>query len=91
MDALKIDKSFVDEVAANPHQPLVESMIAIGKHMQLKVVAEGVETQQQLIHLKAMGCHFYQGYLFSKALPKAEFEKWLQKNQVLRNIDHKLK
>ncbi len=91
LDALKIDKSFVDEVAANPHQPLVESMIAIGKHMQLKVVAEGVETQQQLIHLKAMGCHFYQGYLFSKALPKAEFEKWLQKNQVLRNIDHKLK
>lgn len=91
LDALKIDKSFVDEVAANPHQPLVESMIAIGKHMQLKVVAEGVETQQQLIHLKAMGCHFYQGYLFSKALPKAEFEKWLQKNLVLRHIDHQLK
>ncbi len=91
LDALKIDKSFVDEVAANPHQPLVESMIAIGKHMQLKVVAEGVETQQQLIHLKAMGCHFYQGYLFSKALPKADFEKWLQKNQVLRNIDSQLK
>ena len=91
LDALKIDKSFVDEVAANPHQPLVESMIAIGKHMQLKVVAEGVETQQQLIHLKAMGCHFYQGYLFSKALPKAEFEKWLQKNEVLRNIDRQLR
>lgn len=91
LDALKIDKSFVDEVAANPHQPLVESMIAIGKHMQLKVVAEGVETQQQLIHLKAMGCHFYQGYLFSKALPKADFEKWLQKNQVLRNIDQHLR
>lgn len=91
LDALKIDKSFVDEVAANPHQPLVESMIAIGKHMQLKVVAEGVETQQQLIHLKAMGCHFYQGYLFSKALPKADFEKWLQKNQVLRNIDSQLR
>lgn len=91
LDALKIDKSFVDEVAANPHQPLVESMIAIGKHMQLKVVAEGVETQQQLINLKAMGCNFYQGYLFSKALPKSEFEKWLQKNQVLRHIDRQLK
>ncbi|MEY4590624.1 MAG: hypothetical protein RL497_2700 [Pseudomonadota bacterium] len=86
LDALKIDKSFVDEVALNPHQPLVESMLAIGKHMQLKVVAEGVESEQQLNHLKTMGCDFYQGYLFSKALPKAEFEKWLQKNQVLRNI-----
>ena len=83
---LKIDKSFVDEIAVNSHQPLIESMLAIGKHMQLKVVAEGVESQQQLVHLKAMGCHYYQGYLFSKALPKAEFEKWLQKNQVLRHI-----
>ena len=61
LDALKIDKSFVDEVAANPHQPLVESMIAIGKHMQLKVVAEGVETQQQLIHLKSHGLPFLSG------------------------------
>jgi diguanylate cyclase (GGDEF)-like protein len=91
LDTLKIDKSFVDEVETNPHQPLVESMIAIGKHMQLKVVAEGVETQQQLNHLKAMGCHFYQGYFFSKALQKTDFEKWLQKNQVLRNIDSQLR
>jgi diguanylate cyclase (GGDEF)-like protein len=91
LDILKIDKSFVDELNNSPKQPLVESMLSIGRHMQLKVVAEGVETQQQLQHLKRMGCQYFQGYFFSRALPKDDFEAWLDKNQVLRSLFSQLR
>ncbi|MCR6650299.1 MAG: EAL domain-containing protein [Cellvibrionaceae bacterium] len=80
LDILKIDKTFVDALEINEHEPLVESMIAIGRNMGLQVVAEGVETAVQLERLKGLGCNVFQGYLFSRPLPEAEFQQWLRSN-----------
>lgn len=82
LDILKIDKAFVDALEANAHEPLVESMITIGRNMGLQVVAEGVETQVQLERLKALGCNVFQGYLFSRPLPEPEFQEWLLQYRV---------
>ena len=67
VDSLKIDKAFVDNVELNQNNPLVESMIAIGRNMGMLVVAEGVETEAQMKQLSAWGCDCFQGYFFSKA------------------------
>jgi len=73
---LKIDKTFVQDA---PHDPddaaLVESVLAIAKHMQLNVVAEGVETQEQADFLNARAEVIHQGYLYSKPVPTSS---WIQ-------------
>lgn len=84
LDILKIDKAFVDALETNVHEPLVESMIAIGKHMGLQVIAEGVETPIQLERLKNLGCSIFQGYLFSKPLAEEQFVAWLAQNAPSR-------
>lgn len=79
---LKIDRSFikslvVDEGAAGS-EPLVRAIIAMAHSLSLKVVAEGVETPEQLQALKHLGCDIIQGYLFSRPLAPREFaEKYL--------------
>jgi EAL domain-containing protein (putative c-di-GMP-specific phosphodiesterase class I) len=77
IDVLKIDKAFVLELDDATDHPLVESMIAIGRHMRMGVVAEGVETQLQHNMLVKLGCENFQGYLFAKPLPETDFLKWL--------------
>ena len=78
LDELKIDKSFVDEVQPGNRQPLVESMIAIGQHMKMDVIAEGVETLEQAQELEKMGCVKYQGYYFARPMPAEELPAWLE-------------
>lgn len=78
LDILKIDKSFVDALETNVHEPLVESMISIGRYMGLQVIAEGVETPIQMQRLTDLGCDVFQGYLFSRPLPHDDFVDWLQ-------------
>ncbi|BCK88438.1 hypothetical protein MIZ01_2242 [Sideroxyarcus emersonii] len=80
LDILKIDKSFVDDIPF--HQDDMEiaaTIIAMGHTLGFKVLAEGVETAEQLGFLQAKGCDLYQGYLTSPPLPAAEFEKLLRK------------
>ncbi|WAJ69573.1 putative bifunctional diguanylate cyclase/phosphodiesterase [Catenovulum adriaticum] len=78
LDEIKIDKAFVDEVDGITAQPLVESMISIAKHMQLSVIAEGVETSVQKTALLNMGCPNFQGYYFAKPMNKQDFLVWLE-------------
>ncbi len=81
LDVLKIDKSFVDDVPY--HQDDMEiaaSIIAMGHSLGFKVLAEGVETMEQLNFLQEKGCDMYQGYLTSPPVPPEEFEKMLQKS-----------
>jgi EAL domain-containing protein (putative c-di-GMP-specific phosphodiesterase class I) len=52
-------------------------MIAMARKLSMKVIAEGVETEEQLEYLRSSGCHEMQGYLFSKPLPAEEFGKFL--------------
>lgn len=78
-DGLKIDKSFLRNINDDRQaSDLVRSMMSIAKSLNMEVVAEGVETKQQLAHLKEMGCEYGQGYLFSKALPAEEAEQLLR-------------
>jgi diguanylate cyclase (GGDEF)-like protein len=74
IDKLKIDKSFVSEMATRPEDAsIVQAIVSLAHSLRLKVVAEGVETMEQLAALKLLGCDQYQGFHFSCALPPAEF------------------
>ena len=74
LDLLKIDKSFIDDI---PHQQddmeIAATIIAMGHMLGFKVLAEGVETAEQLAFLQDKGCDIYQGYFKSKAVPADEF------------------
>jgi EAL domain-containing protein (putative c-di-GMP-specific phosphodiesterase class I) len=72
---LKIDKSFIDRIVEEKQQVIIKMMIAIARNLNLKVVAEGVETIFQRQILDTLECDLFQGYLFSKPLEKEEFEK----------------
>ncbi len=75
-DTLKIDKSFIDDIEQSKQEQLFVNMIvSIANKLKMSVVAEGVETQEQLKYLESIGCDLYQGYLCSKPLPVEEFER----------------
>lgn len=79
LDLLKIDKSFIDDI---PHQQddmeIAATIIAMGHMLGFKVLAEGVETVEQLAFLRDKGCDAYQGYLKSKPIPAEEFVELLR-------------
>lgn len=79
LDQLKIDQSFVRDMTSDHNDAvMVQTMIDLAKNFHLNVIAEGVETEDQLSLLKQMGCSVYQGYLFAKPLPLAQFEELLR-------------
>jgi len=74
LDELKIDMTFVHElVSSRPHQRIVESMIGLGQKMGLSVVAEGVEDQETLDRLRALGCDLVQGFYLGRPARLAQF------------------
>jgi diguanylate cyclase (GGDEF)-like protein/PAS domain S-box-containing protein len=74
LDILKIDQSFVRGLPNDPHDAaIVRAIIALGRSMQLTVIAEGVETPAQQAFLAAEGCEHMQGYIISAPLPPEEF------------------
>lgn len=78
---LKIDRSFVNEIQTKGDDAeITRAIIVMAQSLGLEIVAEGVETQEQLDFLENLGCDYYQGYLFSKPLPSAEFERLLHRN-----------
>ena len=75
---LKIDQSFIRDIITNPSDKLlVSTMLSMSRHLGLDVVAEGIETRDQLELLESEQCHCFQGYYFSKPLTAAELEKLL--------------
>jgi diguanylate cyclase (GGDEF)-like protein len=76
VDVLKIDQAFVRELSRGPNAAAIpEAIIAMAHGLSLQVIAEGVETEEQLAFLRARGCDLAQGYLFAEPLEEDDFEK----------------
>jgi diguanylate cyclase (GGDEF)-like protein/PAS domain S-box-containing protein len=87
-DVLKIDKIFIDEITNNNRESAITvAIINMANSLNLKVVAEGVETKEQLDFLRSQNCDEIQGYYFSKPIPYKEFEKMLVEG---KNLNSKL-
>ena len=79
IDSLKIDRSFVAEICSNAQdRAIVTAIVTMARSLDLRTVAEGAETKEQLAMLKALGCDCVQGYIIARPLPAAEFEAWLK-------------
>ncbi len=79
IDALKIDHFFIHQVTTNEHYAaIVSSIIAMAQTLKLKVIAEGVETDEQIAILRRYGCHVIQGYWHSQPLPAEGIKRLLQ-------------
>ncbi|MCH1925907.1 EAL domain-containing protein [Shewanella sp. C31] len=87
LSRLKIDASFVRNIGENDRgNAIVNAIIEMGHALKLDVVAEGVETPAQHAYLKAHGCDWFQGYLWSKPLPAAEFARLLPRAGEVRQL-----
>ena len=93
LDQLKIDKSFVNDIVTNQDDAMmVQTIITMAHNFRMNVIAEGVETYEQLAFLRQHGCMMYQGYLFSKPVSVEEFEKLLGRlhspvESILPNVE----
>lgn len=81
IDVLKIDKSFIDDISENGNNNglLLNTILAMGKSLDLKVVAEGVELKYQYDYLKEKDCDMIQGYYFAKPMNEKDFIELLKK------------
>ncbi|WP_298403379.1 EAL domain-containing protein [Janthinobacterium sp.] len=83
IDVLKIDKTFVSDITHDDDAAIVRAIISLAHSLRLKVIAEGVETPQQLAFLRQHGCDQMQGYLFSRPLSVPAFEALLHDGSML--------
>ena len=80
IDVLKLDMQFVKNAFREDGDTgMLEIILDIADYLKVPVIAEGVETEQQMLSLKQMGCDIIQGYYFSKPVPADEFEKFIKK------------
>ena len=83
VDVIKIDRSFLGDVGHNGHLVITRAIIALGHNLKLKVVAEGVETREQIAFLRQHDCDQMQGYYFSPALPRETLQEMVARDARL--------
>lgn len=88
IDVLKIDRSFVAQIGSPGGTELMSALIDLGKAVGARVVAEGIETQQQLDVLVGLGCDLGQGYFLARPMPAAEVATRLAEEQRRRSARH---
>jgi len=90
LDQLKIDRSFVRDMLVDATSgAIAQTIISLGRAMGLPVIAEGVETEEQRDFLAGLGCHSFQGYLFSRPLPLKEFQLLLEEpREGMERVSH---
>lgn len=82
VDAVKLDRRFFLDVSREKTQVVVRSIVELAEKLGADIVAEGIETPEQLAFLKTVGCRLVQGYIFSKPLPLPEFEeRWISRDE----------
>ena len=88
-DVIKIDKSFIDDIDSDPKAAeIVKFLIQLCKTSNMEVIAEGVDNAKQVEILKKYKCDTIQGFYYSKALPKDEYEKFLMNNEFEKKEAH---
>ncbi len=91
VDTLKMDKAFLDcGFNCKKQFALVKAVVHMAKDLELKLVAEGVETREQALLLQSMGCDFIQGYYFSKPLTEKNFIELLLKNVPYPSLEERV-
>ncbi len=86
IDTLKIDRSFISRLGAkNNGAEIVQTILSLAHNLGMKVIAEGVETDEQFTELSAMDCEYMQGFFFSKAVDSLEAGDMLGK--LIGNMD----
>lgn len=84
LDIIKLDVKFVQSETAKPaEEGILRFIVHLAHWKKLKVVAEGIETQEQMVRLKEMGCDYAQGYFFAKPMPGPEFERMLSETKQM--------
>jgi len=94
VDALKIDRSFINGLAENKEKlEIVNAITTLAHSMNMEVVAEGVETEEQLNQVTSLHCEYFQGFLFSQPLESKKAEGLLSQGQIdyIRNLTHSFK
>jgi EAL domain-containing protein (putative c-di-GMP-specific phosphodiesterase class I) len=87
IDAVKIDQSFIRDLTTNPDDAAIAgAVVAMAHSLKLKVVAEGVETLEQLEFLRSINCDEMQGYFVSRPVPGDEFTQLLQEAAPVYNV-----
>ena len=90
INTLKIDRSFVRDIVTDKNDhTIVAAIIAMAHSLEIKVVAEGIETEEQLRMLEAQGCNYYQGYYFSRPVPVSEIDPFLRRPRI--NLIHSMR
>jgi EAL domain-containing protein (putative c-di-GMP-specific phosphodiesterase class I) len=86
--ALKIDRTFVERLTESPNnERVVQAIVALGKAMNLEIVAEGIETEKQLELVTHFGCDLAQGFLIAKPMPETEFLTWCKARNASAPVD----
>ena len=89
VDTVKIDRSFIQDLTTNEDDmAITRAVIAMAQALRLTVIAEGVETYEQLQHLRLLGCHQMQGYFVNKPMPAEEFAELLGGSAIQRDDGH---
>lgn len=87
IDTVKIDRAFINDMSRDRHEnSICRAIISLSHSLRKKVVAEGVETNEQLAILKELGCDIMQGYLFSEPLPAPDFLHFVQSFDWRKNL-----
>jgi diguanylate cyclase (GGDEF)-like protein len=81
LDRLKVDRAFITDIAEPGQSLIADTIINLGKQMNLKVIAEGIEEEAQQAHLIAQGCDEVQGFFYAKPMPADEFLTFLRNNK----------
>ena len=86
---LKIDRSFVTTMCEDSrNRAIVNAVVDLGRNLNCEVVAEGVEDEEALTALRRLGCHYVQGYFFSKPLPAEDLVIWLDQQALTTESRH---